>query len=214
MSTRDQILNKLRAARSPFQDVKPITERRPMNPVDDVSIEALQTRFILEAEKVAVKVHPVSDDEYAIAAIMNLIGTDTRISGWEVSQVNVAGLKEALDAAGISYAEPRDGSVRVGLTGVAGAIAATGSLVISSGEGKPRSPSLVPPTHIAVLRAGQIVANLEAWLEVQVGQDLVDFRAPSNVVIITGSSRTADIAQELILGAHGPIELHVILISG
>lgn len=214
MSTRDQILSKLRNTRPPFQDVPPITERRPMMPVSETSIEALSALFTLEAEKVSAKVYAVADDEHATAAILNLIGADTRISGWETPQINVFGLKEALDAAGISYGEPRDGHVRVGLTGTSAAIAATGSLVMVSGEGKPRSPSLVPPVHIAVLRCEQIVANLEAWLEAQRAAGLDQFQSASNIVIITGSSRTADIAQELIQGAHGPIELHVILITG
>lgn len=213
-STRDHILNKLRGARKPFQDVSPITERLPMMPMSETGVEALSARFTLEAEKVSAKVHAVNDDEHAIAAILNLIGADKQISGWDVAQINVTGLKEALEAAGISYVEPRDGTVRVGLTGVSAAIAATGSLVVASGEGKPRSPSLVPPVHIGVLRTGQIVSNLEAWLEIQRAAGVDQFRAASNVVIITGSSRTADIAQELIQGAHGPIELHVILITG
>lgn len=191
-----------------------MAEHRSMMPVSDTDVKALISLFVLEAEKVSAKVCMVADDEHAIAAILNLIGADTRISGWEIPQINVAGLNEALDAAGIRYAEPRDGSVRVGLTGVSAAIAATGSLVLSSGEGQPRAPSLVPPVHIAVLRSEQIVSNLESWLETQRAAGVDQFRGASNTVIITGSSRTADIAQELIQGAHGPIELHVILITG
>lgn len=211
MSSREQILNKLRAARKPFGDVPPITERRPMIPMADES--ELRTWFVQEAAKVSVKVHEAADNEAAIAVILSLIGEDKSISGWDFSRIPLPGLAEALAAAGITRADPYDGSVRVGLTGVAAAIAATGSLVVSSGDGMPRLASLLPSSHIAVVRDAQIVANLEAWYAAQKALGLDEFRTHANTVIITGSSRTADIGQELVLGAHGPIEVHVVLIE-
>jgi L-lactate dehydrogenase complex protein LldG len=212
MSARDNILSRLRAARQPFTEVPPVDERRPMAPMDDASPSALRARFIAEAGKVGAKLHEAADDESAIAAMLALIADDRRITGWSAEQVGVRGLAEALSDAGVAYAEPRDGTVRVGLTGVDAAIAATGSLIVTSGAGRPRSPSLVPHTHIAVVRGGQILANLEAWYGALRAAGLDDFRAHSNTVVITGSSRTADIAQELIMGAHGPVVLHVVLI--
>ncbi|MBK9123782.1 MAG: lactate utilization protein [Chloroflexi bacterium] len=107
----------------------------------------------------------------------------------------------------------RDPSARVGLTGVEAALAGTGSLVVSSGPGKPRFASLLPPVHIAVVRADQILPDVEAWFEQVSASGLTHFRESANVVFITGGSRTADIAQELILGAHGPVEVHVVLIG-
>jgi L-lactate dehydrogenase complex protein LldG len=70
---------------------------------------------------------------------------------------------------------------------------------------------LLPHVHVAIIRAEQILPHLEAWLNQQ-SQDLSEFRKVGNHIIITGASRTADIAMELVLGAHGPAHLHVIIV--
>lgn len=213
MTSRDAILNRLRAARQPFTDVPPIPERSPMVPFDDMSPAALRARFVAEISSLSVVVHEAADDESAIAVILNLIGADKAIAGWAFEQVGLAGLAEALAAAGIYRADPYDGGVRVGLTGVEAAIAATGTLVVASGAGKPRLASLLPYTHVAVVRGRQIVANLETWLAAQRALGVAALRTQANVVLITGPSRTADIGQELILGAHGPVQVHVVLMA-
>jgi L-lactate dehydrogenase complex protein LldG len=107
----------------------------------------------------------------------------------------------------------QDGGVRVGLTGVDAALAATGSVVVVSGSGRARAASLVPPIHIAVVAASQIVPDLESWWAVQKAAGLEQIRQHSNVVVITGPSRTADIAMQLVMGMHGPRELHLVLLA-
>jgi L-lactate dehydrogenase complex protein LldG len=102
--------------------------------------------------------------------------------------------------------------MRVGITGVDAALAATGSLVLAAGVGKHRVTSLLPPLHIAVVRASQIMPDLESWVAMQRAQGLDAFRRMSSVIVISGPSRTADIAMQLIMGMHGPAELHIILI--
>jgi L-lactate dehydrogenase complex protein LldG len=64
-----------------------------------------------------------------------------------------------------------------------------------------------------VLAANQIVPNLEAWTAARRAQGLEDFRKSSSVLIISGPSRTADIAMQLVLGAHGPAALHVLILA-
>jgi L-lactate dehydrogenase complex protein LldG len=113
---------------------------------------------------------------------------------------------------GIQVADPRDGSVRVGITGVEAALGATGSLVMSALPGKPRSVSLLPHVHIAVLTEAQILPHFEAWIA-QVRTSTDSFRQTGNHIIITGASRTGDIGFELVLGAHGPAVLHVIILK-
>ena len=68
--------------------------------------------------------------------------------------------------------------------------------------------SLLPPIHIAVLRSEQIIKDLESWVALQ-----QDFGEASNIVVISGPSKTADIAMELVLGMHGPQEVHLLLIG-
>jgi len=96
-----------------------------------------------------------------------------------------------------------------GITGVDFAIAETGSLVVSSGATKWRQFSFVPPVHIAVVEATQLVPDL---LDV-LGSYASDARLAANFVIITGPSRTADIAQRLVQGVHGPIQVECVLID-
>jgi L-lactate dehydrogenase complex protein LldG len=105
----------------------------------------------------------------------------------------------------------QDAGARVGLTGVDAALAATGSLVLSSGDGRARAASLLPPIHIAVVTADQILPDLESWLASSKAAGSAPIRRPSNIVVITGPSRTADIAMQLVMGMHGPREVHVVL---
>jgi len=111
--------------------------------------------------------------------------------------------------AGLAF-EPRgakDGDP-VGVTGAFAAIAETGTLVLASGPGTPASVSLLPETHIAIVPAARIVAHMEeAW-------DLAraELRElPRAVNFVSGPSRTADIDQTIVLGAHGPYRVHILI---
>ena len=98
---------------------------------------------------------------------------------------------------------------QVGVTGSFAAIAETGTLMLISGAARPTRNNFLPDTHIVVLRAGQVVASYED------GWDLVRQRGamPRTVNLITGPSRTGDIEQRIVLGAHGPRRLHIVLID-
>ena len=113
-------------------------------------------------------------------------------------------------AAGLDlYAREATGEDAVGVTGVFAAIAETGTLVLASGPDTPASASLLPETHVAVVRAGRIVAHMEdafALAREAFGQ------LPRAINFVSGPSRTADIDQTIVLGAHGPSRVHIILI--
>lgn len=209
MTGKIRILDKLRAARKPFQDIAPISERLPVTPMPDTSRAALRDRFITEAQKVACHVHTPQNDTDAIDAALALIGADPRVLAWDFALIPLPGLPDALATAGVTVAPPDSANIRVGITGVSSALAATGSLVLVSGAGRPRSASLLPDVHIAIMRDTDIMPDLEAW----VSQAQTSFSTASNTVIITGPSKTADIAQELVLGAHGPREVHVLILG-
>ena len=81
-----------------------------------------------------------------------------------------------LDSLGVSVAEPNDGDVRVGITGATAALAATGSLVLESGAGRPRSASLLPDVHIALMTADQLHNDLEDWQLAQQASGYPAFR--------------------------------------
>ncbi|MCC6533785.1 MAG: lactate utilization protein C [Burkholderiales bacterium] len=96
----------------------------------------------------------------------------------------------------------------VGITGSYCAIAETGTLVMVSGASAPPSNSLLPETHIAIVHAARIVRCMEdAFALLRAEQP----RWPRSVNFVSGPSRTADIEQTIVLGAHGPYRVHVIV---
>jgi L-lactate dehydrogenase complex protein LldG len=103
--------------------------------------------------------------------------------------------------------QQRMSEVTLGITGADGAIARSGSIALRSGPGRPRMASLIPGTHIAFLSVDRVFPTL-----LDLSLQSLDPAAASNLVLITGPSRTGDIEQQLNLGVHGPKQLHVILI--
>jgi L-lactate dehydrogenase complex protein LldG len=98
-----------------------------------------------------------------------------------------------------------------GITSVDYAISETGTLALLARPGQGRAVSLLPPIHIAVLHAEDIVSDLSELFErVAVAETGV---MPSAITFITGPSRTADIELVLTVGVHGPKELHLVLVG-
>lgn len=214
MNARDHILRKLRAAQTPFAGVAPLPDdqRIPVSPRRDTRLPALLARFIDEAEKLSCHVQHLPPAE-TCEAILALIGDDRRVLSWSAKHIPLAGWSSTLEAAGIAVAQPQEDHVRVGITGVTYALAATGSLVLYSGAGRYRATSLLPDVHIAVMTPDQLLPDFESWVALHRSQDTDGFRAPSNTVVISGPSKTADIAQELIKGAHGPRSVHIFIVE-
>ncbi|OEE62152.1 hypothetical protein A1OK_01200 [Enterovibrio norvegicus FF-454] len=100
------------------------------------------------------------------------------------------------------------------LTVIPAAIADTGTLAVITGAKEPRALSLVPPTHIAILRECDIVSNFSDLMTSpfwkQAGWDTCP---PTNLLLISGPSKTADIQQTLAYGAHGPKRLIVFMVK-
>ncbi len=100
----------------------------------------------------------------------------------------------------------RIGAASLGVTTADVAIAATGSVVLTHGPGRPRSASLLVEHHLVLLSVDRIVSSLHEAMA-RVAWDT------SNVVAITGPSRTGDIESILTLGVHGPRHLSIVLIG-
>jgi L-lactate dehydrogenase complex protein LldG len=84
-------------------------------------------------------------------------------------------------------------------------LADTGSVVLAAAPAEPRARSLLPAVHISLLAEDRILAGVAELFEA-VADDL-----PSALAIVTGPSRSADIEQQLVVGVHGPGEVHVVL---
>ena len=94
-------------------------------------------------------------------------------------------------------------------------VAESGTLVMASGPGSPQAMNFLTETHIVALWAGDLVGAYEdAWARLRKSdKGGIDGQfMPRAVTWITGPSRTADIEQELLLGAHGPLRLHILII--
>ena len=104
---------------------------------------------------------------------------------------------------------------QIGVTGVDWALAETGTLILVSGSGRPRSTSLLPDTHVAVFGKGHLLESLEQLGIMLEALHADPARSPSGAMIsfITGPSRTADIELTLTRGVHGPKEVHAVFVE-
>jgi L-lactate dehydrogenase complex protein LldG len=115
----------------------------------------------------------------------------------------------------IPYDRPVEGfkrslfeDVAAGFTTTLGGIAETGGLLLAPGPCEPRLLSLVPPIHLALLRADRIFDTLCRGIR-ELGWNGA---MPANALVISGPSKTADIEQTLAYGVHGPRRLVVVLV--
>ena len=115
-------------------------------------------------------------------------------------------------AAGITIeSRPTVGHDALGVTGCYCAIAETGTLVFVTGAETPTGTFLLPETHVAIVRADQIVPAMEdAFARIRAEYANAWPRA---INLVSGPSRTGDIEQTIVLGAHGPRRLHIVLVG-
>lgn len=104
-----------------------------------------------------------------------------------------------------------DGSHSVSVTGAFSAVAETGTLALTSGAPSPTLLNFLPENHIVVLDAKDLSGSYEdlwAKLKAQYGAEM-----PRTLNLVTGPSRSGDIEQTILMGAHGPKRLHIILLD-
>jgi len=107
-------------------------------------------------------------------------------------------------------ARPTVGDDRLGITGGFCAIAETGTLVVVAGADTPTATTLLPETHVAVVFANRIVDTMEdafALIRSERGS------LPRAINMISGPSRTGDIEQTIVVGAHGPFRVHILVVD-
>ncbi|RPH45814.1 MAG: lactate utilization protein C [Burkholderiales bacterium] len=102
------------------------------------------------------------------------------------------------------------GEDMVGISGAFVAVAETGTLMMLSGPDTPASMHLLPETHVAVVQAERVVGHYEdgfALARAERGE------LPRATNLVSGPSRTGDIEQTIVLGAHGPYRVHVLIVG-
>jgi L-lactate dehydrogenase complex protein LldG len=215
MNSRDSILARMRQrlgrtaenAVAGRAGIDAVLARRAQGPRPALDAD-LVARFRARSEALASTVEIVARLEEAPGAAARYLAAHD-LPRAAVAWTQLAGL----DWAGADLrveARSANGDDLVGITGVFCAVAETGTLVLLSGPDTPAASSLLPETHIAIVPAARIVAGMEeAWalLRAEAGE------LPRAVNFISGPSRTGDIEQTLVLGAHGPYRVHIVLVA-
>lgn len=215
-AARRNILARIRAAQGrPAQPdatereaVADYLARHPEGPRPPMP-DDLVARFIAEAQQLSTTVDEVAAMSEAPTAAHRYLtehGLPTSAIAWQTLEDlpwTEAGLA-------VEFRKPQDADL-VGITGCFCATAETGSLVLLSGPQTYASAGLLPETHIAIVPASRIVSGHEeafALIRAERGE------LPRAVNFVSGPSRTGDIEQTIVLGAHGPYRVHVIIVRG
>ncbi len=195
-SARDTILKRVNDALAPLPERAPLPDwDRDLVHVRESAIPATTDLWALFGERLqAVNGQPIDD----VAALVNLL----RDNGWLHGYCDPAlwpELQSAFDDAftvETTFDRTRVDDYTFGITAAAGAIAETGTLILSDNTTSTRLAALAPWAHIAVIRPAQIHPDIPAAL--------ADMPADPNLIWVTGPSKTADVEGILIEGVHGP----------
>lgn len=218
MSARDRILNRVRRAAEESAGslrgddaARLLAARRkiaPPRPTQSRLAGAEKTKqFIAKAEKAAATVTRISAIEDLPGAISNelrqrnlgqsiRIGTDPTLGALDWGQVEVSNGPGRIE-------EPATVSMS------AYALAETGTLALSSGPDNPVTLNFLGETHFAVVRESDIQPGFEELWAINRESD----DDPRTINFVTGPSRSGDIGQTLLLGAHGPVALHIFVVD-
>lgn len=219
MSARDRIISKLRTAltesHDPLVTMPAVKDYYAGLPSQDPAARVKQLGNLLESAHAEVLIANGAAWPALVAArlveagVRRLALTHATLESRQLSQA-LAGQVEVLP-----FNRPIDDwkqelfdTVDAGFTVADSAIASTGTLVFKSSPDLPRSLSLVPPLHVALVRAETIhdhmfaAAAAEQWAE----------GLPTNLVMVSSPSKTSDIQQTLAYGAHGPKQLLVVIV--
>ncbi len=222
MSSRTEILSNIRRSLGVTGTERPrlsaVTERLAQAPKGvpvargHLPKDEMIELFCKQAEAVQCTVSRVTDSQQVPEEIANYLrnknlpatlrmGEDARLSAMPWAKTTLAvsqGRSDGADLNAVSHA-------------FAG-VAETGTLIMTSGADNPTSLNFLPDNHIIVVEAADITSDYEsAWqsLRARFGKGVM----PRTVNMITGPSRSGDIEQTILLGAHGPRALHLVVVG-
>lgn len=216
--SRDRIFARLRAGSQ--QASEPIAKPAPIPTKSYNRAEKIETlKTLMEAMRTEVHITDAQNWIHQLAAILKqrklkslvyppqtALG-DALESHWEKDRDNLPHLVPYETE--IEDFKDRMFTIDAGITSTAGAIADPGAVILWPSEKEPRLMSLVPSIHIAVLEADKIFSSFLEAMQTEKWST----KMPTNVVLISGPSKTADIEMTLAFGVHGPRELIVLIIE-
>jgi L-lactate dehydrogenase complex protein LldG len=211
---RQRILQRLRKVERPVAgELSRLVDRQSWSQQERLE------RFIARMTEVRAEVHLTNQDAWADELVAILRAKGARNLVYAPGKPEGERLAAALAAVPIEPV-PYDREIEAwkpclfqemdaGFTGSRGAIAETGSLILWPDEAEPRLLSLVPPIHCVLLQAETIHSTFAETVEAQGWEPVM----PTNALLISGPSKSADIAQVLAYGVHGPRTLVVMLVA-
>ena len=223
IGTRERILGALRAtAPAPTPDSRALEERINRHHAQGVLRDATpsQRADVMERIMTSVRTEVFRSDTASWPALLADRLAQAGVQRLLLNTVTDEGaaLSAALpwDVQTIPFSQPLEAwkgilfsSVDAGFTVARSGIAATGTLVLAPDAGTPRTVSLVPPLHVALVYAHTLHADLHAAVHAEGWGGGM----PTNLVLVSGPSKTSDIQQTLAYGAHGPAVLWVVIVD-
>jgi L-lactate dehydrogenase complex protein LldG len=215
MSARDNILARIRensgrsglTSEAELDSVRLHIAQHLCGPLPSIAMQDPVTHFISECARLQSTAAELADLAAMPAEVARYVSANNltpRCVGWH----EFAGLD--WEGAGIRFDDrPANGDDLIGLTGCFCGIGETGTLLLLGAPATPKATALLPETHVCVVKKSRIVGTMEiafALMRNEFGEP------PRATFLVSGPSRTADIEQTLVIGAHGPYRVHVILI--
>lgn len=199
-SIRNALLTRLD---NPFQDID------LDSPVYPAFEESADIRFAMEFIRVGGKFVYCANDEELEQSLASVLVTENLQPAYTAEEK----IRYMLAQQGIDLlrdaGEPFE--IKTTITYCEYLIARTGSVMMSSGLPSGRRLHAVPDVHIVVAGVSQIVSELKEALSGM--RQKYEAGLPSQITVVTGPSRTADIEKTLVVGAHGPLALYLFLVD-
>ncbi|MBP8120187.1 MAG: lactate utilization protein C [Burkholderiales bacterium] len=215
MSARENILARIRqksgrdgmTSEAELMLVREHMARHERGPLPSMAMREPVQHFIDECARLkttTAEVAAMVDVPAEVARYLAAHGLVPRCVGWhQFSTLDWA-------AAGMQFDDRiASGDDMVGLTDCFCAIGETGTLLLLGAPGTPKATALLPETHICVVSKARIDATMEDAFD-RMRRETGE--PPRSTFLVSGPSRTADIEQTLVIGAHGPYRVHVILV--
>jgi L-lactate dehydrogenase complex protein LldG len=215
MSARENILARIRTnsgkqgttTEQELVAARAVISARTRGPLPTFAQHEPIKHFIEECDRLKTtlaEVHALADVPAEIARYLSVENLEKKLAGWaEFSALNWASVD-------IDFANrAANANDLVGLTGCFCAIGETGTLLLLGALATPKVTALLPETHICVVKKSRIVPTMEDAFQLmrdEIGEP------PRATFFVSGPSRTADIEQTIVIGAHGPYRVHVVLI--
>lgn len=225
MTSRDEALTRIRQSLRTGLLPDAVNQLERLSPLTEIDHATLLNSFVREAQAAGSEVYQPATPADVLETLTDLVKqAGQQAITWADEDLPVKDIHELLFRAGVIRHVPdiaRDpllrrqqwrnlDTVRTGITGALGGLADTGSIIVASGQHRSRAASLLPETHIALLPTDRLYPTMQAFFAASSAQELTE--NSSNLVFITGPSRTADIEMIITRGVHGPKRLCIVLL--